>query len=65
MFALWMVNLAIFICCLVKMLVYGDPILKHQSNESIKYWKYKKQSDMDFERVSFYLELKKVSKISS
>lgn len=51
MFALWMVNLAIFFGCLIKMLVYGDPILKHQSNESIKYWKYKKQSDLDFERV--------------
>lgn len=57
MFALWMVNVAIFIGCLIKMLVYGDPILKHQSNESIKYWKYKKQSDLDFERVSFAVKV--------
>lgn len=51
MFLLSMLNLAFFVCCLIKMLVYGDPILKHQSNESIKYWKHKKQSDLDFERV--------------
>lgn len=51
MFLLWMVNLALFIGCLIKMLVYGDPILKHQSNDSINYWKHKKQSDLDFERV--------------
>jgi sterol regulatory element-binding transcription factor 1 len=51
MFLLWMFNFAFFIGCLIKMLVYGDPIIKHQSNESVKYWKHKKQSDLDFERV--------------
>lgn len=51
MFLLWMINVILFMICLIKMLVYGDPILKHQSPESIKYWKHKKQSDLDFERV--------------
>jgi sterol regulatory element-binding transcription factor 1 len=50
-FALWVFNLIFLIACLAKMLVYGDPILKHQSNESSKYWKHKKQSDLEFERV--------------
>lgn len=49
---IWLFNIVFFIGCLIKMLVYGDPILKHQSNESIKYWKHKKQSDLDFDRVS-------------
>lgn len=52
MFLLWMFNFTLLIGCLIKMLVYGDPILKNQSNESVKYWKHKKQSDLDFERVS-------------
>lgn len=52
MFMLWMFNLLFVIGCMIKMLVYGDPILKHQSAESVKYWKHKKQSDLDFERVS-------------
>lgn len=51
MFMLWMFNLLFVIGCLIKMLVYGDPILKSQTNESVKYWKHKKQSDLDFERV--------------
>lgn len=51
MFLLWMFNFIFFIGCLIKMLVYGDPILRNQSNESVKYWKHKKQSDLDFERV--------------
>lgn len=53
MLTLWLVNVAFLVGCLVKMLVYGDPILKNQTNESNKYWKHKKQSDLDFERVSF------------
>lgn len=53
MFCVWMVNLIFLFGCLVKMLVYGDPIVKHQSNESIKYWKHKKQSDLEFKRVNF------------
>lgn len=52
MFLVWAFNIFFIFACLVKMLVYGDPVVKHQSNESIKYWKHKKQSDLDFERVS-------------
>jgi sterol regulatory element-binding transcription factor 1 len=51
-FFVWAFNVMFLIGCLIKMLVYGDPVLKHQSNESIKYWKHKKQSDLEFERVS-------------
>lgn len=50
MFLVSMLNIFFLIACLVKMLVYGDPILKHQSNESVSYWKHKKQSDLEFER---------------
>lgn len=50
MFLIWAFNIIFILGCLIKMLVYGDPVLKHQSNESIKYWKHKKQSDLEFER---------------
>lgn len=51
LFLAWMFYLCFIFLCLVKMLVYGDPIMKNQSNESNNYWKHKKQSDLDFERV--------------
>lgn len=54
MFLIWAFNVVLLIGCLVKMLVYGDPVVKPQSNESIKYWKHKKQSDLEFERVSIF-----------
>lgn len=44
------VNLAFLVLCLVKMLVYGDPILPVRSKASSEYWKRKKQSDLDFQR---------------
>ncbi|XP_055617711.1 sterol regulatory element-binding protein 1 isoform X2 [Toxorhynchites rutilus septentrionalis] len=43
-------NLALLVLCLVKMLVYGDPILPLRSKASNEYWKRKKQSDLDFQR---------------
>lgn len=53
MFLIWAFNIIFILGCLIKMLVYGDPVLKYQSNECIKYWKHKKQSDLEFERVRF------------
>lgn len=53
MFLIWAFNIAFLIGCLVKMLVYGDPVLKNQSNESNNYWKHKRQSDLDYERVNY------------
>lgn len=50
MFLMSLMNIAFLIGCLVKMLVYGDPVVKPQTNESVRYWKHKKQSDLEFER---------------
>uniref|UniRef100_A0AAG5DJX7 BHLH domain-containing protein n=1 Tax=Anopheles atroparvus TaxID=41427 RepID=A0AAG5DJX7_ANOAO len=36
--------------CLVRMLVYGDPVLKPRSRASTEYWKHKRQSDVEFRR---------------
>lgn len=48
---LWFINIALILFCLIKLLVYGDPIVKPKSKEFVMYWKHKKQSDLDFERV--------------
>lgn len=50
MFLITLLNIAFIIGCLIKMLVYGDPVMRHQSNESVRYWKHKKQSDLEFDR---------------
>ncbi|XP_055614165.1 sterol regulatory element-binding protein 1 isoform X2 [Uranotaenia lowii] len=44
------INFALLAFGLIKMLVYGDPILPARSKASTEYWKHKKQSDADFER---------------
>ncbi|XP_058445375.1 sterol regulatory element-binding protein 1 [Malaya genurostris] len=42
---------------LIKMLVYGDPILPARSKASTEYWKHKKQSDLDFDRGNIVASL--------
>jgi sterol regulatory element-binding transcription factor 1 len=49
----WMANIVLLISCLVKLLIFGDPVLVTKSKASIEYWKHKKQSNTDFERVSY------------
>lgn len=46
---LWLLNVFVLICCLLKMFYHGDPILKSQSNNTTSYWKHKKQADLNFE----------------
>ncbi|KAJ8913438.1 hypothetical protein NQ315_017182 [Exocentrus adspersus] len=44
-FLLWLVNMFIFGFCLIKMFVYGDPIIPSKSKEAQKYWTHRKQAD--------------------
>nr|XP_023025078.1 sterol regulatory element-binding protein 1 [Leptinotarsa decemlineata] len=45
-FLLWLVNFAIFAFCLVKMFVYGDPIIPEKSKESQIYWRHRSQANL-------------------
>ncbi|XP_035906803.1 sterol regulatory element-binding protein 2 [Anopheles stephensi] len=45
-----LVNFMFLAFCLVRMLVYGDPILLPRSRASTDYWKHKRQSDVEFRR---------------
>ncbi|KAJ8979872.1 hypothetical protein NQ317_008522 [Molorchus minor] len=43
---LWLMNLLILGFCLVKMFVYGDPIIPSKSKEAQKYWRHRRQADI-------------------
>lgn len=45
-----LINLALLTLALVKVFVYGDPVLLPRSKAFTEYWKHKKQSDVDFKR---------------
>lgn len=43
---LWLVNGLVLSFCMIKMFVYGDPVLPTRSKESQNFWKYRKQADV-------------------
>lgn len=45
-FLIWLVNLVVLGFCLVKMFVYGDPIIPSKSKEAQSFWKHKRQADI-------------------
>ncbi|CAH1111699.1 unnamed protein product [Psylliodes chrysocephalus] len=47
---LWFINLAILAFCLIKMFVYGDPVIPARSKESQKFWTHRKQADAFLKR---------------
>lgn len=51
---LWLLNFCIIAFCLVKMFVYGDPILPEKSKEMQKYWSHRKQADALMRKVKTY-----------
>ncbi|XP_072385762.1 sterol regulatory element-binding protein 1 [Diabrotica undecimpunctata] len=43
---LWMVNFVILGFCLVKMFVYGDPMIPSKSKESQNFWRHRRQANV-------------------
>ncbi|XP_050303830.1 sterol regulatory element-binding protein 1 [Anthonomus grandis grandis] len=43
---LWFLNIFILSFCLIKMFVYGDPIIPQKSSEAQKFWIHRKQADV-------------------
>lgn len=57
---LWCLNIFILCFCLIKLFVYGDPIISPKSKEAQKYWIHRKQADIYLlEVVQTYLKLQK------
>jgi hypothetical protein len=48
---LWMFNFMILLGFLVKLFVYGDPVLPAKSKESVTFWRHRRQADFDLSKV--------------
>lgn len=49
---LWIVNCLILGFCMVKMFVYGDPVLPSKSKESLNFWRHRRQADDYLSKVA-------------
>ncbi|GJQ64843.1 putative protein dimerization protein [Trypoxylus dichotomus] len=47
---LWTVNFLVLGFCMVKMFVYGDPILPTKSKESQNFWRHRRQADINLSK---------------
>ncbi|XP_057662115.1 sterol regulatory element-binding protein 1 [Diorhabda carinulata] len=43
---LWILNISILAFCLIKMLVYGDPVIPSKSKEAQKFWRHRRQAHL-------------------
>ncbi|CAG2065122.1 unnamed protein product, partial [Timema podura] len=48
---LWMFNIIVLAGCLIKMFVYGDPLMPAKSQASVVFWRHRKQADLDLSKV--------------
>lgn len=49
---LWILNTLVLGICLVKIFVYGDPIIPSKSKLFTSFWRHRKQADFDLSRVN-------------
>ncbi|KAL0272993.1 UNVERIFIED_CONTAM: hypothetical protein PYX00_005775 [Menopon gallinae] len=47
---LWLINVMIMGGCLIKILVYGDPVIHTKSKSFVSFWRHRKQADLDLSR---------------
>ena len=50
---LWIFNFIILLGCLIKLFVYGDPVLPAKSKESVAFWRHRRQADFDLSKVRY------------
>jgi hypothetical protein len=48
-----MFNFVILLGCLIKLFVYGDPVLPAKSKESVAFWRHRRQADFDLSKVHY------------
>ena len=54
-FIMWMINGTIVTAVLARIFVFGEPITKPLSESSVRYWRHRKQADMDLAKVRIYM----------
>lgn len=47
----WILNVILIAMCLLKLFVYGDPVLKKDSGNYTMFWRHRKQADLSFHEV--------------
>ncbi|XP_042210022.1 sterol regulatory element-binding protein 1-like isoform X4 [Homarus americanus] len=52
-FTVWMVNFAIIAMFLVRIFVYGEPIMRRKSNTAESFWRHRKQADLDLSKGNY------------
>lgn len=50
---LWTINLMVMLICMIKLLVYGDPLLGSETKASEAYWRHKKLAEHHFATGNF------------
>ncbi|XP_069508877.1 sterol regulatory element-binding protein 2 [Ambystoma mexicanum] len=50
---LWLVNGIIVLSVFIKLLIHGEPVTRLHSQSSVKFWRYRKQADLDLAREDF------------
>lgn len=44
----WTLNIMLILACLMKLFVYGEPVIKRGSCNSVAFWRHRKQADFSF-----------------
>ncbi|XP_078539457.1 sterol regulatory element-binding protein 2 [Lissotriton helveticus] len=50
---LWLVNGVIVLSVFIKLLIHGEPVTRLHSQSSVKFWRHRKQADLDLAREDF------------
>ncbi|KAM4651534.1 sterol regulatory element-binding protein 2 isoform 2-T2 [Discoglossus pictus] len=50
---LWLVNGVIVLSVFMKLLIHGEPVTRMHSRSSVKFWRHRKQADLDLTRGEF------------
>ncbi|KAM5148620.1 sterol regulatory element-binding protein 2 isoform 2-T2 [Mantella aurantiaca] len=50
---LWLVNGVIVLSVFMKLLIHGEPVTRLHSRSSVKFWRHRKQADLDLARGDF------------
>ena len=54
-FIIWLINGTIVTAILARIFVFGEPITKPLSESSVRYWRHRKQADMDLAKVGIWM----------
>ncbi|CAG5122454.1 unnamed protein product [Candidula unifasciata] len=50
---MWLINGMLVSFVLARLLIFGEPVTKKNSNESVAFWRHRKQADLDVSRADY------------